>query len=147
MKNRFNVEIKKGFKVICQHARDGKIVGVIEKITHENGRGKVVTLTCGMTCHADDVIHAIDVDNLFFVEFTDTFGGEANYSWVKRFMVSAKTMRGAISKVTRETGHYARKNYDTGELACYSVPGACLCYFVSRSDGSELAQYGNIKEL
>lgn len=46
---------------------------------------------------------------LFFVEMTDTYGEEANYSWVSRFMVSASTMLGAIGKVTRETGHYARK--------------------------------------
>ena len=64
MKNRFNVEIKKGFKVICQHARDGKIVGVIEKITHENGRGKVVTLSCGMSFSVDDVISAVDIKEL-----------------------------------------------------------------------------------
>jgi len=39
----------------------------------------------------------------FFVEITDTFGGEANYSWVKRFIVRASTFRGAISKVSKET--------------------------------------------
>jgi len=83
----------------------------------------------------------------FFVEMTDTFGGEANYSWVKCFMVSAKTMRGAISKVTRETGYKARKAYDTGDMARYNVPGACICYFVSYSDGKEAEQYSYVKAL
>lgn len=147
MKNRFNVEIKKGFKAICQHARDGKIVGVIEKITHENGRGKVVTLSCGMSFSIDDVISAVDIDNLWYVEMTDTYGGEANYSWVNRFMVHASTMRGAISKVTKETGYYARKAYDTGEDARYNVQGASICYFVSQSCGEELHRYSHVKEL
>ena len=26
---------------------------------------------------------------MYFVEMTDTFGGEANYSWVNRFLVNA----------------------------------------------------------
>jgi hypothetical protein len=83
----------------------------------------------------------------FFVEMTDTFSGEANYGWVKRFMVNAKTMRGAISKVTRETGYKARKAYDTGDMTRYNVPGACICYFVSYSDGKEAEQYSYVKTL
>ena len=27
----------------------------------------------------------------FFVEMTDTYGGEANYSWVNRFLVTASS--------------------------------------------------------
>ena len=37
--------------------------------------------------------------NLYFVEETDTFGGEANYSYVKRYIVKASTERGALRKV------------------------------------------------
>ncbi len=29
--------------------------------------------------------------NHYFIEMTDTFGGEANYCWVHRFIVSAST--------------------------------------------------------
>lgn len=32
----------------------------------------------------------------FSAEFTDTFGGESNYSWCKRYPLKAKTWRGAI---------------------------------------------------
>ena len=39
---------------------------------------------------------------LFFVEMTDTFGGEANYGWVNRFMVTAASSLGAIRKVTKK---------------------------------------------
>lgn len=84
---------------------------------------------------------------LFYVEMTDTYGGEANYCWVNRFMVSASSMLGAIRKVTRETGYPARKDFDMGDTARYNVPGACICYFVSYSDGSENEHYSNLVQL
>ena len=84
---------------------------------------------------------------LFFVEMTDTYGGEANYSWVWRYMVSAKSMLGAIRKVTRETGYPARKDFDCSDTARYNVPGACICYFVSYSDGREVERYSSMVQL
>jgi len=84
---------------------------------------------------------------MFYVEMTDTFGGEANYSWVNRFLVKAKTMRGAIGKVTRRTGYPARKDYDTGDMARYNVPRYSICYFVNWSDGSEADQYSRIETI
>ena len=30
---------------------------------------------------------------IYFVEVTDTFGGEVNYSWVRRYLVRAKSIR------------------------------------------------------
>lgn len=83
----------------------------------------------------------------FFVEMTDTFSGEANYSWVNRFLVKASTMRGAIRKVTHATGYPAKMDYSTGDLARYNVPGCALCYFVSWADGEELKHYSHVKEL
>ena len=84
---------------------------------------------------------------MFFVEMTDTFRGEANYSWVNRFMVKAKTKRGAIGKVTRETGYHARIDWDNGDSARYNVQGACICYFVSEAQGDECEKYSRIKSL
>ena len=72
----------------------------------------------------------------WFVEVTDTFGGEANYSWVHRFKVRASSFRGAISKVTRETGYPARKEYDNADFARYNATGACVCYFVQWYDAT-----------
>ncbi len=71
----------------------------------------------------------------FFVEMTDTFGGEANYSWVNRFLVTASSELGAIRKVTTKTGYRARS------VGCgrYNVPGACICYFVEHVE-LEMAQ-------
>ena len=87
------------------------------------------------------------MQTLFFVEMTDTFGGEANYCWVNRFLVKAKSKLGAIRKVTTETGYYARKDYDAGDIARYNSKDACICYFIQASDGEESAQYSNIKVL
>lgn len=66
----------------------------------------------------------------FFVEVTDTFSGEANYSWVRRYKVRAQTFRGAIRKVSRELGYRSRYAYDTGDMQRYEVVGACICMFV-----------------
>ncbi len=42
--------------------------------------------------------------NLYYVEITDTFGGEANYSWVTRHVIRAKSERGAINALSRRSG-------------------------------------------
>ena len=83
----------------------------------------------------------------YFVEMTDTFGGESNYSWVNRFLVQSVSMRGAISKVTRETGYHARVSYDCGDMARYDATAACICYFVSESTGQESEIYSRIVTL
>jgi hypothetical protein len=71
--------------------------------------------------------------NQFFVEMTDTYGGEANYSWVNRFLVTASSELGAIRKVTTRTGYRARS------VGCdrYNVPGACISYFVEWVDADQ----------
>lgn len=84
---------------------------------------------------------------MYYIELTDTFGGEANYSWVKRFLVSAKTPLGAIRKVTRHTGHPARKEYDTGDLIRYNVPSACMCYFSIYAEEGEKEHYKDTIQL
>ena len=71
--------------------------------------------------------------NHYIVEMTDTYGGEANYSWVNRFLVTASSELGAIRKVTTRTGYRARS------VGCdrYNVPGACICYFVEWVDADQ----------
>ena len=46
----------------------------------------------------------------FYFEMTDTFGGELNYCWLRRFIIKAKTFRGALSKLSRHTGLKFRNN-------------------------------------
>ena len=70
----------------------------------------------------------------YFVEMTDTFGGEANYCWVNRFIVTASSERGAISKVTRRTGTHARAS---GSGRYDAIGGACVVYFVEWVDADQ----------
>ena len=67
---------------------------------------------------------------LFFVEITDTFGGEANYSWVTRHIIKAKSARGCANALSRRSGvnwHYVGyERYD-------SASGA-TCAFIREYD-------------
>lgn len=89
----------------------------------------------------------------FFVELTDTYGGEANYSWVSRFLVSAKSTRGAILKVNKKVGYTGRLkiDYSSGDLIRHNVIGACVCFFTTWVDAEEvdnlLAKYLRIEVL
>jgi hypothetical protein len=85
----------------------------------------------------------------FFVEVTDTFGGCANYSWVRRYKVKASSVRGAILKVSRNSGYQKRirKDWDSGSMVRYSVQGACVCAFVSDWDEDSHNQYSRVTEL
>lgn len=83
----------------------------------------------------------------YFVEMTDTYGGEANYSWVTRFLVQSVSMRGAVSKVTRETGYCARLDYNSDDMARYNATSACICYFVQEAEGNETEIYSRVVTL
>ena len=56
-------------------------------------------------------------------------------------------MRGAIRKVTHETGYPAKMDSNYGDTARYNVPGACVCYFVSYAEGNETEHYSRVKQL
>lgn len=62
----------------------------------------------------------------FRFEMTDTFGGELNYCWIKRFEIKAKSLHGALIKLSRETGfnfRYDGLNYKArnAHVATYEV--------------------------
>ena len=69
--------------------------------------------------------------NKYNIEITDTFGGESNYSWVKRFTVESNTMLGAIHKLGALYCTGWRLSYGDSELSCYKLPGACVICFIS----------------
>ena len=70
----------------------------------------------------------------FYVEVTDTSGGDANYAWVHRYIVSAQSELGAIRKVSRKEGLSFRKDWDDGLCTRYNAKGAAVCAFVSYYD-------------
>lgn len=71
--------------------------------------------------------------DIYFVELTDTFGGEANYSWVRRFKIHANSERGALVKVSKHIGAQGklRKQYELGDVIRYDITGAAVCLFLS----------------
>lgn len=66
----------------------------------------------------------------FHIEVTDTYGGEANYCWVRRYTVKASSLRGAMAALSRQHGGYWRKTGEYGDQARYNQQGACVCAFV-----------------
>ena len=70
----------------------------------------------------------------FKIEITDTFGGEANYCWIRRYEYTAKSIRGAIQKLAREHGAGWKLNFSTGDIARYDLAGACICAFVEYAE-------------
>lgn len=80
----------------------------------------------------------------YFVEITDTFGGEANFSWVTRHKVRASSVRGAVWRVSRDSGMSWRKAYDTGAMARYDSKSGATCLFVSEWSDDEHTQHSHV---
>jgi hypothetical protein len=70
----------------------------------------------------------------FNIEITDTFGGEANYCWVKRYTVTAKSFMGAMRIAARDFGGEWRIDGSYGDMARYDMKNACICAFVNYSE-------------
>ena len=68
----------------------------------------------------------------YHVEFTDTFGGEANYCFVRRFAVNASTLSGAARVAARHLGYSRRivAHGSWGDGGRWNIRGAALCFFV-----------------
>jgi hypothetical protein len=65
-------------------------------------------------------------------EVTDTFGGEANYSWVERGTVKAATESGAIRAAKRAAGLCGRhRTTDFGDCLRCDMVGRCVVLFVT----------------
>lgn len=77
---------------------------------------------------------------LYAVEFTDTFGGEANYCWVKKFCVFAKDTRQAITRAKRHRYNAPLPRHtlnDYGDQVRIDINGACVCAFITWLDVEE----------
>ena len=66
----------------------------------------------------------------YFIEVTDTFGGEANYSWVTRHKVRASTPRGAMVRLGRAAGMAWHIVGDYGDMVRYDSKSGATCAFV-----------------
>jgi hypothetical protein len=69
------------------------------------------------------------------IELTDTFSGEANYSWVTRHIVESPSRRGAVQKFSRMSGMNWHKVYEYGEFARYDSKSGATCFFIEWVDG------------
>lgn len=69
------------------------------------------------------------------IELTDTFGGEANYSWAKRQTIevpAAISDRALIRRAKREIGLCGpHRKADLGETIELRPVGACLICFIT----------------
>lgn len=85
----------------------------------------------------------------WFVELTDTYGVEANYSWVRRVKVQGKSIKHALRRFSDDAGFKGRliRGYDDGETIRYDIRGAALCFFISAWDEERHADYFHVKEL
>ena len=78
---------------------------------------------------------------LYRFELTDTFGGEANYSWVKRGFVVAETDQQALRKAKKEldmSGLKGRSEYDGVGDVRFEPRGSCTVLFVNFVAGSDV---------
>ena len=65
-------------------------------------------------------------------EYTDTFGGEVNYSWIKRGEVSASSEKSAVRKIKKLlnlNGVQTRNERQGDTLALYPI-GTCTVLFI-----------------
>lgn len=67
---------------------------------------------------------------LFYIEVTDTMGGEPNYSWVTRHIIRATTQRGAVNKFSRLSG-IAWRNAGCDR---YDSKSGSTCFFIQEYD-------------
>lgn len=67
------------------------------------------------------------------IEYTDTFGGQPNYSWCERFQVKAKSFFGAARIAKRRIGlsgvPCTRENL--GDTVALTPSGMCTILFIT----------------
>lgn len=65
-------------------------------------------------------------------EYTDTFGGEPNYSWVHRGTVMASSLRGAVTLVKRELGltGVSCRRFEFGDGVWLYPRNSCTVIFI-----------------
>lgn len=75
--------------------------------------------------------------NTYHIELTDTFGGEANYGYVKCFTIQAKSLRACVLKLGKETGYTWRLNSDYGDSVRYDTTSGLTCAFITKKEPTQ----------
>ena len=73
----------------------------------------------------------------FYVEITDTFSGEANYSWVTRHKVKARSLLGAVQKISHHSGVSWHCVADYGDVKRYDSKSGATCFFIEYFDSEK----------
>lgn len=73
--------------------------------------------------------------HLYDIQWTDTFGGEANYCWVDNDTIEAPNIQSAITKA-KQKRYYSpvprhRVTIDDGDFIRIDIIGANVCCFIS----------------
>jgi hypothetical protein len=107
---------------------------------------------CVTLCRNGEPVHEFNPGPFWFVELTDTFGGEANYSWVTRVKVRARTLQHAVRRFSRDAGFTGRVQFDYSipdefGTARYVIRGAALCFFISAWDDETHSDHFHIREI
>jgi hypothetical protein len=85
--------------------------------------------------------------NLYILEMTDTFNGEANYSWIRKYQTQSVSIRGAVTKLSKHYGRHFRKNYGNSREARYDAVGANICVFVEYFEKDEVTEINDYLDL
>ena len=78
----------------------------------------------------------------YFAEITDTYGGEANYSWVTRHKIKASSQRGALIRLNRDSGLGFRS------VGCdrFDSRSGATCAFIVPWDDDEHGQLFHVSD-
>ena len=81
--------------------------------------------------------------NLYYIEVTDTFGGDANYAWVTRHIIRANSQRGAIQRFSKMSGI----NWHCVGNERYDSKSGATCLFIEWIDDDEANDYASQYKL
>jgi len=86
--------------------------------------------------------------NIYYIEITDLFGGELNYSWVRRFYTTAKSQRGAIQLVARYYGgKWRQQSGDSDSMVYHSGGCGCVVDWIAEDELKDKQEHYTIEQL
>lgn len=83
----------------------------------------------------------LESKEIFAVEETDLFCGEANYTYVRRYLVKAKSERGVASVMAKYCGLNFRLDGDYGDCKRYHSKSNLTVIFISLHDEEDTNEY------